>query len=113
TAFLTPDGRPFFGGTYFPPDDHWGRPGFKRGLLGIANAYKQKHGEVLESAESVMGAIAHQETFAGRSGTINPKTIDIIVESALKQFDPQYGGFGHQPKFAHPSAIDLVIDYYA
>jgi uncharacterized protein YyaL (SSP411 family) len=112
TAFLTPDGRPFFGGTYFPPDDHWGRPGLKRVLLGIANAYKEKHGEVLESAESVMSAIAHQESFAGRSGDVNPKTIDNIVESALKQFDPQNGGFGTQPKFAHPSALDLVIDYY-
>src|SRR5260221_14095436 len=47
TAFLTPDGRPFFGGTYFPPDDHWGRPGFKRVLMGIAGAYKDKHDEVL------------------------------------------------------------------
>ncbi len=112
TAFLTPDGRPFFGGTYFPPDDHWGRPGFKRVLLGIANAYKEKRGEVLESAESVMGAIAHQEMFAGRSGNVNPKTVDIIVQSALKQFDPQYGGFGQQPKFAHPPALDLVIDYF-
>src|ERR1700748_254012 len=64
TAFLTPDGRPFFGGTYFPPDDHWGRPGFKRVLQSIATAYKEKHGDVMESAESVMGAISHQETFA-------------------------------------------------
>src|SRR5947207_6464859 len=71
TAFLTPDGRPFFGGTYFPPDDVWGRPGFKRVLSSIANAYREKHGEVLESAESVMGAVSHQEAFAGRAGTIN------------------------------------------
>jgi uncharacterized protein YyaL (SSP411 family) len=113
TAFLTPDGRPFFGGTYFPPDDHWGRPGFKRVLQGIAGAYKDKNGEVMESAESVMGAIAHQETFAGRSGSINPKTIDNIMESALKMFDAQHGGFGSAPKFPHSAAIDLAIDYYS
>src|SRR5207248_1823963 len=90
-------GRPFFGGTYFPPDDVWGRPGFKRVLNGIATAYREKHGEVLESADSVMGAVAHQEAFAGRSGTVNPKTIDNIVASALQQFDPHHGGFrpGH------------------
>jgi uncharacterized protein YyaL (SSP411 family) len=113
TAFLTPDGRPFFGGTYFPPDDHWGRPGFKRVLQSIAAAYKEKNGEVMESAESVMGAIAHQETFAGRSGSINPKTIDNIMESALKMFDAQHGGFGNAPKFPHSAAIDLAIDYYS
>ncbi|MCU1305326.1 MAG: hypothetical protein JWN45_21, partial [Acidobacteriaceae bacterium] len=113
TAFLTPDGRPFFGGTYFPPDDHWGRPGFKRVLQSIAGAFKEKNGEVMESAESVMGAIAHQETFAGRSGSINPKTIDNIMESALKMFDAQHGGFGSAPKFPHSAAIDLAIDYYA
>ena len=96
TAFLTPDGRPFFGGTYFPPDDHWGRPGFKRVLTGIANAYKEKHSEVLESAESVMGAVAHQEAFAGHSADLDSKTIDNMVQSALKAFDRAHGGFGNQ-----------------
>src|SRR5258706_1404338 len=113
TAFLTPDGRPFFGGTYFPPDDHWGRPGFKRVLIGIAGAYKDKHDEVLESAESVMGAISHQESFAGRSGDVNPQTIENIVQAAAKMFDPHYGGFGNAPKFPHSSVLDLAIDYFA
>src|SRR5947209_1326625 len=112
TAFLTPDGRPFFGGTYFPPDDVWGRPGFKRVLNGIASAYREKHGEVLESADSVMGAVAHQEAFAGRSGTINPKTVDNIIASALQQFDAHHGGFGGAPKFPHSAAIDMVIDQF-
>src|SRR6266513_437125 len=65
TAFLTPDGKPFYGGTYFPPSDGYGRPGFKRVLQSIANAYKDKRTDVMESAESVMGAIEHQEAFAG------------------------------------------------
>src|SRR5437868_11265109 len=83
TAFLTPDGRPFFGGTYFPPDDHYGRPGFRRVLLSIAGAFKEKHDEVMESAVSVMGAIAHQESFAGRSADINPQTVGNMVTAAL------------------------------
>jgi uncharacterized protein YyaL (SSP411 family) len=112
TAFLTPDGKPFFGGTYFPPDDHWGRPGFKRVLLAIAQSFREKHGEVLESADSVMSAISHQESFLGRSGQVNPQSLLNIIQSALRQFDRHHGGFGSAPKFAHPAAIDLVIDEY-
>ena len=113
TAFLTPDGHPFFGGTYFPPDDRYGRPGFKHVLQSIAKAYAEKHADVLDSAASVMQAIAHQESFSGRSGTIDPKTVDNILESAVRQFDRIHGGFGTAPKFAHPAALDLVIDEYA
>src|SRR5574340_1498017 len=65
TAFLTPDGKPFYGGTYFPPDDHYGRPSFKRVLTAISDAYREKHGDVLEQAKMVEGAIAHAESFAG------------------------------------------------
>src|SRR5262250_2554165 len=86
TAFLTPDGRPFFGGTYFPPDDRWGRVGFKRVLLSIAEAYKEKHGDVLESAEQVMTAISQAESSAGRSGEIRTNSIDRMIESAVKVF---------------------------
>src|SRR5205085_10531347 len=68
TAFLTPDGKPFYGGTYFPPDDHWGRPGFKRVLLAIAQAYREKHGDVTEQARMVRGMLSEAETFAGRAG---------------------------------------------
>src|SRR3982751_435599 len=61
TVFLTPDGKPFYGGTYFPPDDHYGRPGFSGVLQAISEAFTTKQAEVMESAESVMGAISHQE----------------------------------------------------
>jgi hypothetical protein len=113
TAFLTPNGRPFFGGTYFPPGDHYGRPGFRRVLQSIANAYKEKHSEVMESADSVMGAIEHQEAYAGRSGSIDPGTIAHMIESARKMFDRHHGGFGDKPKFPHSPALDLVIDEFA
>ena len=58
TAFLTPEGKPFYAGTYFPPQDYQGRPSFSRVLLTLAQAYREKHGDVLESAESVMSAIS-------------------------------------------------------
>src|SRR5437870_5149364 len=110
TAFLTPDGKPFYGGTYFPPNDHYGRPSFKRVLLAISDAYREKNGEVVEQAKMVENALSHAESFAGRSGEFSPKVIDQIVESAMKMFDPRNGGFGTAPKFPHPAALDLLMD---
>jgi uncharacterized protein YyaL (SSP411 family) len=113
TAFLTPDGKPFYGGTYFPPQDHYGRPSFRRVLLSIANAYKEKHDDVMEQAKMVETAIAQGESFAGRSGRISKKVVDTVIESAVKMFDPEHGGFGQAPKFPHPSALEVLIERYA
>ncbi|MGB7583514.1 MAG: thioredoxin domain-containing protein [Terriglobales bacterium] len=113
TAFLTPDGKPFYGGTYFPPDDHYGRPSFKRVLLSISTAYHEKNGDVMEQAKLVESAISQAETFAGKGGDFSPAVIDDIVKSALGMYDPQNGGFGSAPKFPHPAALDLLIDRYA
>ncbi len=113
TGFLTPDGKPFYGGTYFPPSDGYGRPSFRRVLLSIANAYKEKNGDVLEQAQMVESAIAQSESFAGKSGRITGNVITALRESAFKMFDPQHGGFGQAPKFPHPSALDLLIERYA
>jgi uncharacterized protein YyaL (SSP411 family) len=109
TAFLTPEGKPFYAGTYFPPQDYQGRPSFRRVLLTLAQAFKEKHGEVLESAESVMDAISRAEGFAGKSGSLRPELIESMVESAVKIFDAEHGGFGTAPKFPHPSAMDLLM----
>jgi uncharacterized protein len=113
TAFLIPDGKPFYGGTYFPPNDGYGRPSFRRVLLSIANAYKEKNGDVREQAKMVENAISQAESFAGRSGRISAGIITAIQESAFKMFDPQHGGFGSAPKFPHPSALDLLTEQYA
>jgi hypothetical protein len=113
TAFLTPDGKPFYGGTYFPPADGYGRPSFRRVLLSIANAFAEKHGDVVEQAKMVESAIAQAESFAGRSGRVSAGVIAAIQESAFKMFDPEHGGFGQAPKFPHPSALDLLIERYA
>src|SRR5437667_5072752 len=104
TVFLTAEGKPFFGGTYFPPEDHFGRPGFKRLLQAVARAYQEKQGEVLESADHVMSAISQAESFAGRSGSVSPALPDRIAQAALAMFDEHNGGFGAAPKFPHPTA---------
>jgi uncharacterized protein YyaL (SSP411 family) len=113
TAFLTPDGKPFYGGTYFPPTDGYGRPSFKRVLTSIANAYKEKNGDVVEQAKMVESAIAQAESFTGRSGRVSASIFAAIEKSAFSMFDPQHGGFGSAPKFPHPSALDLLIERYA
>src|SRR6202142_325248 len=112
TAFLTPDGKPFYGGTYFPPNDGYGRPGFKRVLLSIAQAYREKHGDVLEQASMVESAIARSESYGG-GGKVSPSVIAAIVESAQKMFDETNGGFGDAPKFPHPATLDLLMEQYA
>jgi uncharacterized protein YyaL (SSP411 family) len=113
TAILTPDGRPFFAGTYFPREDRYGRPGFERVLLTLAEAWKTRRNEVLESAASVIAAIEHGETFSARGEGLSLGIIDKLVQSAVGQFDPRNGGFGSQPKFPHPSILDLLIDVAA
>jgi len=110
TAFLTPDGRPYFGGTYFPPDERYGRPGFGRVLQTMAQVWRDRRDEALESAASVMAAIEHNESFSGRGGELSLALVDKIAGSALSQFDPRNGGFGSQPKFPHPAALDLLLE---
>ena len=112
TAFLTPDGKPFYGGTYFPPADQYGRPSLKRVLLSIAQAYREKHGEVLEQAQMVESAISQADSFSVDGGKVSATVVDAILDSARKMFDEVNGGFGSAPKFPHPAALDLVMDQY-
>src|SRR3954447_25078624 len=117
TVFLTPDGKPFYGGTYFPPDDHYRRPGFSRVLQAISEAFTTKQAEVAQSAEQLIAVISQTEAFAGRSRDLSPAVmqaaIDAVVRSAEKMFDAENGGFGSAPKFPHSSAIDVLLDRYA
>jgi uncharacterized protein YyaL (SSP411 family) len=110
TAFLTADGRPFFGGTYFPPDERYGRPSFQRVLTTMADAFANRRDEVEESAGSVMQAIQHNESFSGRAGDPGAPLLEKLIDSIMRQFDERNGGFGSQPKFPHPGALDLLID---
>jgi hypothetical protein len=109
TAFLTPDGRPYFGGTYIPPDDRYGRPGFGRVLTTLAQVWRERRDEALETAAGAMAAIEHNESFSGGGGQLSLDLVDKIASSILKQFDLRNGGFGSQPKFPHPGALDLLL----
>ncbi|HEY6466675.1 MAG TPA: thioredoxin domain-containing protein [Candidatus Acidoferrales bacterium] len=110
TAFLTPEGKPFFGGTYFPPDDTMGRPGFKRVLLAIADAFEKRRADVDKSARSLEEAVARAEVFQGARGEFDASVIESIVESAVRLFDQTHGGFGNAPKFPHSAILDLLLE---
>src|SRR5208283_5048404 len=109
TAFLTPDGRPYFGGTYIPREDRYGRPGMGRVLLAMAEVWRERREQALETAGSVMAAIEQNESFSGRGGALNLALVDKIAHSIVSLFDPRNGGFGSQPKFPHPAALDLLL----
>jgi uncharacterized protein YyaL (SSP411 family) len=112
TAFLTPDGKPFFGGTYFPPEDAMGRPGFKRILASIAEAFKTRRAEVDTSAVALEEAVAKSEVFRAARGDFDAGIVDAVLESTLHLFDDIHGGFGQLPKFPHASAVDLLLERY-
>ena len=110
TGFLLPDGRPFFGGTYFPPEDAMGRPGFRRILEAVAAGFHNRRAEVEEAASRLAEAVAHAETFAGGRGVFDSRVAVDQAESILNLFDSRNGGFGRAPKFPHPAAIDLLLE---
>jgi uncharacterized protein len=110
TGFLLPDGRPFYGGTYFPPNDAMGRPGFRRILEAVAASYRTRRPEVEEAASRLAEAVAKSETFAGARGVFDARVADDQAESILNMVDSRNGGFGRSPKFPHPSAIDLLLE---
>ncbi len=112
TGFLTSDGKPFFGGTYFPPEDAMGRPGFKRILVTIAEAYRSRRAEVNQSAKALEEAVAQAELFQGAHAEFDPRLVDAMVDSIVRQFDLRHGGFGSAPKFPHASAMDLLLERY-
>jgi len=112
TGFLLPDGRPFFGGTYFPPDDQMGRPGFRRLLHAAADSYRNKRADLERAASSVSEAVAQAEVFTGARAEFDLGVVDAQINSITQLFDIKNGGFGRAPKFPHASAIDLILERY-
>ena len=111
TAFLTPEGKPFFGGTYFPPDDRYDRPGMKRILETIAQNYRSHRNEIHTSADQIAQALGHAEKFEA-AGRFRGSLIADIVGGIEGLYDSEYGGFGQAPKFPHPSGMELLLDQY-
>jgi uncharacterized protein YyaL (SSP411 family) len=108
TVFLTPEGKAFFGGTYFPPDDRWGRPGFKSLLLRIAQLWKEDRHRVLKSAESIYESLM---TYSRQSfkDPVDGELLDRGISMLLSSIDYQRGGIGSAPKFHHAKAFELLI----
>jgi uncharacterized protein len=113
TVFLTPEGKPFYGGTYFPPVDSMGRPSFTKILRAIAEAYRDRREDVEREAGQLMHALSHAEGMLGRSADFSPRIVQQMVQAGLGIWDKENGGFGGAPKFPHPSALDLLIDWNA
>jgi len=112
TGFLLSDGKPFFGGTYFPPEDQMGRPGFRRILLAVADSYRNKRAELERAANSLADAVSQAEIFTGARADFDLGVVEAQIKSITQLFDIKNGGFGRAPKFPHSSAIDLVLERY-
>ena len=112
TGFLLSDGRPFYGGTYFPPQDSMGRPSFRRVLETIADAFRTRRDDVEKAAGALVGAVQQAELSEGARGTWTPALVNELTGSILQHFDPHHGGFGSGPKFPHSAAIDLLLERY-
>ncbi len=110
TAFLTPDGEAFFGGTYFPPTDGHGRPGFRRLLREIVRIWVEEPERVRDSATTVRDALARTAKAPAGPPTELAAFVERVVREIGSSFDPAYGGFGSAPKFPHPSAIALLLE---
>src|SRR5262245_50153997 len=112
TVFLLPSGEPFYGGTYFPPDDRYGRPGFPRLLANIADAYRSRRKEVEDNAQMLRQHL-NQRMQSGRgSGSIGSGVLDQAARSLSGRFDPREGGFGSAPKFPASMTIDFLLRYH-
>jgi len=107
TVFLTPDGKPFFGGTYFPPDEGHGLPSFKRVLAAISEAYKARKQEVMKDAEQLHKRL--NEKIAVEKAELNNLPIEVAFLQLDSSFDRINGGFGRAPKFPQPTALELLI----
>ncbi len=108
TAFLTPDGQVFYGGTYFPPDGMYGRPGLRTVLASVLDAYRSRRDRVEAQAQTIR-RVLDQQLDESAAGEPSPALLDSAVDMMLRLFDPVHGGFGSQPKFPHPAAIGLLL----
>ncbi len=116
TVFLTPDGKPFYGGTYFPPVDRYGMPGFPRVLISVANAYRERRDEIENSAEGILSELKRLDRVVapkgGPEGELNHEIADYAANQLLRALDPVHGGFGAKPKFPPSMALEFLLRYH-
>lgn len=111
SMFLTPELKPFYGGTYFPPDDRYGRPGFKRLLRALADAWHNRHAELVDAAEQITDGV--RQATAGLEGAavadLQPDLIQQAARNIRRVFDSVHGGFGSAPKFPHSMELRMLL----
>ena len=109
TAFLTPEGEVFFGGTYFPPDNNaYGRPGFRRVLMEIARAFREDRDRVTTNAHAIREHVI-QTLDEAKPGAVSADLVGGAADQMAKAFDVRHGGFGSAPKFPHSAAIEFLL----
>ena len=112
TVFLLPDGSPFYGGTYFPPDDRHGLPSFRRVLQSVADAFAGRRAGVGKSAEQLKQIYQGNLAPARSSGSLNPQMLDAAYRAIAAGYDAQHGGFGGAPKFPATMVLDFLLRYW-
>jgi len=108
SVFLTPEGKPFWGGTYVPPEDRGGQPGFQTVLHSIAEAWKTRRPEILQSSQSLTQAI-QAGAESGASVHLTPAILETAVQQFARQYDPTHGGFGSAPKFPRSHSLSFLL----
>ncbi|MEW6129218.1 MAG: thioredoxin domain-containing protein [Acidobacteriota bacterium] len=112
TVFLTPQLKPFYGGTYFPPEDRRGMPGFPKVLRTIADAYHTKRNEIEDSAKAITEELQKTNRFFVSNEMLTVELLHNAFNSLSLSFDPQYGGFGNAPKFPPSMTLMFLLRYY-
>jgi uncharacterized protein YyaL (SSP411 family) len=113
SVWLTPDLKPFYGGTYFPPESKWGRPGFVDILQEISRVWKAERGKVAESADALTARMKSMEQAAPSAEVPGVAALDKTVQQFREAFDPRNGGFGDAPKFPRPSELLFLLREHA
>jgi uncharacterized protein YyaL (SSP411 family) len=112
TMFLTPEKEPFYGGTYFPPDDRFGRPGFAKVLEAAARYYREHKAEIRQTTQQVLQGLERLSTFRESDLPLKKTVIENAVRKLNNIFDETHGGFGTQPKFPNPMNLALFVRYW-
>jgi uncharacterized protein YyaL (SSP411 family) len=109
TVFLTPDGRPFYGGTYFPPEPRYNIPSFRQILLAVSEAYQERRAELERQADALVEAIRDASALAPSVDPLTTELLSRAVSVLGAQFDSTYGGFGRAPKFPPASNLEFLL----
>jgi len=109
TVFCTPDGRPFYGGTYYPPEPRHGMPAFRQVLGAIAEAWRERRDEVTRSADEITAALGRRPAAGADADPSGVEAVGQGAQRLLQRADPEHGGFGTAPKFPTPPSLDLLL----